>query len=89
MAFIAVRTKEFEEKEQAVFEDLSALIKDAKWLRHFMAIGLKLNGEALVSAAAAFGATDDAADASTFMASLKLSEEEIAAAAATNDKEDP
>lgn len=71
-----------------MFEALSALIKDAQWLRHFMAVGLKIAGEALVAACAAFGDTDPG-NATSFMASLKLSDEEVAAAGASATTEDP
>lgn len=85
---LSIRAKDFEEKEQAAFEALSALIQDAKWLRHFMATGLRIEGENLIAGAAAFGETDPG-NATSFMASLKLSDEEIAAAAATATTDDP
>ena len=61
----------FQEKEQALYADLSTLIKDASWLRHYMASALRVQGEALLGAASALGETARP-DTSLSMSSLSL-----------------
>lgn len=60
----------YQEKEQSLYADLSTLIKDASWLRHYMASALRVQGEALSGAARALG--DTRVDASVDVSSLSL-----------------
>ena len=53
----AVSVQSFQEKELSLYSDLSTLIKDASWLRHYMASALRIQGEALTGAARALGDT--------------------------------
>jgi len=47
----------FQEKEQALQADLTTLIKDAAWLRHYYAFALKTQAEAMTGAVTAMGDT--------------------------------
>lgn len=52
---LALTTHQYQDKEQALYTDLSTLIKDAEWLRHYMAVALRLQGESLIGASVALG----------------------------------
>lgn len=52
---LALTVQNFQEKEQALHADLSALIKDSVWLHHYLATALKVQGEALTAASAQLG----------------------------------
>jgi hypothetical protein len=70
---LAVAVQSFNEKEQALYTDLSTLIKDATWLRHYVASALRLQGEALLNASKALGDSRALESAATMdMASLSL-----------------
>lgn len=67
----AVTVQSFQEKEQALYADLSTLVKDAAWLRHYMSSALRVQGDALVGAATALGDTTRP-DVTLSMSSLSL-----------------
>lgn len=70
---LAVAVQSFNEKEQALYTDLSTLIKDATWLRHYVASALRLQGEALLNASKALGDSRALETAATLdVASLSL-----------------
>ena len=52
---LALSVAAYQEKEQSLYSDLSTLIKDAAWLRHYMASALRVQGESLTGAARALG----------------------------------
>ena len=56
----AVSTQTFQEQEALLHRDLSTLIKDTAWLRNYVSAALAVEGEALSSAAAAFGPMPEA-----------------------------
>jgi hypothetical protein len=70
---LALVAHEFKEKEGALADDLSTLIRDAEWLRHYMATALKLQGDALLGAAAALGPAEGGAAAGGSAADPMLS----------------
>lgn len=51
----AVAAQSFADLEQLLHRDLATLITDARWLRHYAAAALRLQGNALLGAAEAFG----------------------------------
>lgn len=71
MYVIAVSVQSFQEKEQSLYSDLSTLIKDAAWLRHYIASALRVQGESLTGAASALGDTTRP-DSSLSMSTLSL-----------------
>lgn len=54
---LTLSVQSFQEKEQSLYSDLSTLIKDAAWLRHYIASALRVQGEALTGGASALGDT--------------------------------
>jgi hypothetical protein len=81
-AKLALVAHKYQESEQALADDLGTLIKDAEWLRHYMATALRLQGEALMGAAAALGDVKPAHTASLSMSELSLGSGATAAAPA-------
>lgn len=69
---LAITVQNFQEKEQALCNDQSTLIKDAVWLRHYVASALRVEGEALAGAARAIQADTATADVSLSISSLSL-----------------
>jgi hypothetical protein len=51
----AVAAQSYADQEQVLHRDLATLISDARWLKHYMAAALRLQGTALLMAADAFG----------------------------------
>jgi len=68
--FFAVVVQNYQEKEQSLYTDLSTLIKDAAWLKHYLASALRVQGEALSGAARALG--DTRPESSIDVSSLSL-----------------
>ena len=62
----------YQEKEQSLYSDLSTLIKDASWLRHYIASALKVIGEALTGSAVALGDNTRPEQSSLAMSTLSL-----------------
>jgi hypothetical protein len=54
---LTLAVQSYQEKEQSLYTDLSTLIKDAAWLKHYIASALRVQGDALVGAARALGET--------------------------------
>ncbi|KAL4457824.1 hypothetical protein ABPG75_012689 [Micractinium tetrahymenae] len=52
---LQVATQSFMEQEALLHRDLSTLISDAAWLRHYVAAAFRLEGHALLTSAEAFG----------------------------------
>jgi len=52
---LSVTVQSFQETEQSLYADLCTLIRDAAWMRHYIATALKAQGNALVGAAASLG----------------------------------
>jgi hypothetical protein len=50
-----VAAQNYADQEQLLHRDLSTLLADASWLRHYAAAALRLQGNALLAAAEAFG----------------------------------
>jgi hypothetical protein len=70
LSLSAVVVQNYQEKEQSLYSDLSTLIKDASWLKHYMASALRVQGEALAGAARALG--DTRPESSIDVSSLSL-----------------
>lgn len=71
----AVAVQSYQEKEQNLYVDLSTLIKDAAWLKHYIASALKVQGDALLGAASALG-ENTRPDASIGMSDMSLASRE-------------
>ena len=73
----------YQEKEQSLYSDLTTLIKDAAWLRHYIASALKVQGDALLGAAGALG-ENTRPDTSVSMSGLSLGSKGTQGTASTN-----
>ena len=69
---LSLTVQNFQEKEKSLAEDLSTLIKDAAWLRHYMALALRFQGEALLGASSALGEVSEEAEPAVNMAALSV-----------------
>ena len=58
---LSLSVQSYQEKEQSLYNDLSTLIKDAAWLKHYIASALKVQGDALVGASTALGVGEPSA----------------------------
>ena len=54
-------SQSYQEKEQSLYNDLSTLVKDAAWLKHYIASALKVQGDALLGASTALGVGEPSA----------------------------
>jgi len=52
---LQIATSHFEENEASLYRDVSSLIKDAAWLKHYVASAMCIESEALGQAHSAFG----------------------------------
>jgi hypothetical protein len=52
---LQIATSNFEENEASLYRDVSSLIKDAAWLKHYVASAMCIESEALGQAHSAFG----------------------------------
>ncbi|KAI8113609.1 hypothetical protein M9435_003607 [Picochlorum sp. BPE23] len=80
---LTLAVQSYQEKEQALYSDLSTLIKDAAWLRHYIASALKVQGDALIGAAGALG-ENTRPDTSVSMSGLSLGSKGTQGTVSTN-----
>lgn len=82
---LSMTVANFTDKEKLLHEDLSTLIKDAAWLRHYMASALRVQGETLLSASSALGDTQ-AAEPAVNMASVSVDTSPAGGAVGSRDQ---
>jgi hypothetical protein len=58
---LSLSVQSYQEKEQSLYTDLSTLVKDAAWLKHYISSALKVQGDALTGAAGALGSSEPSA----------------------------
>lgn len=58
---LSLSVQSYQEKEQSLYNDLSTLVKDAAWLKHYISSALKVQGDALTGAAGALGSSEPSA----------------------------
>lgn len=76
LSVFAVAVQSYQEKEQALYVDLSTLIKDAAWLKHYIGSALKVQGDALLGASHALGESSQPDASLGGMSSMSLGSKE-------------